>query len=300
MPVSVSVLSANYNNGRFLHDYFASLLASSRVPDEVVMVDDASTDGSLEIIAQYAPRFACFRLIALHDNVGFANALNIGLQEVSGFYTIRLDPDDMALPGRIARQVELLDRNPACAIVGSNVLYFRDDSAKPIRNSDLPLGNDGIRRVYRQGGHGLAHSGVCIRTEVYKSYCYNQENVPSEEYDIFSRILRDGHRAMNIDEPCTLIRIHPASLSHNISFDDIRKLYRIRTKIWGIQSHATAVLKTWLFRRLYRSYLSATGAARLPYAAGLLLLRPARSLKSLLGKARLDQLSWPVSARHRR
>lgn len=102
--MSTSVLCANYNNGQFLDDFFKSLIDSTVVPDEVVFVDDGSSDNSLEIVERYKP-FLNIILIGLEFNIGFANALNIGLAACSADYIVRVDPDDLVSPRRLEMQL---------------------------------------------------------------------------------------------------------------------------------------------------------------------------------------------------
>ena len=91
---SVSVVTANYNNGQYLIEYLDSLMASSVLADEIIIVDDGSTDDSKEIISRAVRSNTRITPIYLHENVGFANALNIGVERATSAYILRLDPDD--------------------------------------------------------------------------------------------------------------------------------------------------------------------------------------------------------------
>src|SRR5690606_31416504 len=101
MVADVDIVCANYNNGPFLRDFFDSILASTVRPQSIIFVDDGSTDGSLDICEDYVERIPELQVVVLADNVGFANALNIGLSHARAKYILRIDPDDILNPRRI-------------------------------------------------------------------------------------------------------------------------------------------------------------------------------------------------------
>ena len=79
--IGVSVLCANYNNAPYLNDFFESLLSSTVLPDEIIFIDDCSTDDSVVIVKYFQSKFHNLKLFCLSKNVGFANALNFGLNK---------------------------------------------------------------------------------------------------------------------------------------------------------------------------------------------------------------------------
>ena len=97
----VSVAINNYNYARYLGEAIASALAQSRPPDEVVVVDDGSTDGSREVIASYGDAV----VPVLRSNGGQAAAMNTGFEASRGDVVIFLDSDDRLLPNAVERAV---------------------------------------------------------------------------------------------------------------------------------------------------------------------------------------------------
>src|ERR1035437_278414 len=100
--LDVSVISANYNNGQFLKSYLDSLHESDFLPREIIIIDDGSTDDSVEQVEHY--NSSRVKLIKFLRNRGFAHALNEGIALASSKYIMRLDPDDYIESTRIGKQ----------------------------------------------------------------------------------------------------------------------------------------------------------------------------------------------------
>jgi len=104
----LSVVIPVYNGALYLSDLIASLLAQQRVPDEVIFVDDGSTDGSAAMIARLGAGLDGLRVIG-QKNQGQAVARNVGIRHARGRYLAFLDADDMAEPGMYATLVGLAE-----------------------------------------------------------------------------------------------------------------------------------------------------------------------------------------------
>lgn len=130
MPVDaprVSVITPVRNGERFLAAAIESILAQHFTSFEYLVVDDASTDGSAEIIARYAAADA--RIIPLHNpvNINHSYALNLALHRARGEFIAILDADDLAHPERLVRQVKFLTSHPDVGVVGAQVHQIDDD-----------------------------------------------------------------------------------------------------------------------------------------------------------------------------
>lgn len=250
---SVTILSANYNNAKFLTEYFESIFSSKVLPESIVFVDDASTDNSLEIVEKYINKGIEIKLVALEKNIGFANALNIGLDYCNTKYILRLDPDDYISNKRIDLQYNYLTNNPDIDAIGSNATYFKDK--KTINKSNFIPNEKVIQSRYRNGEHGLLHGTVMIKTKLLKQYKYNQENVPAEDYDIFSRMIKDGKRFYNLVEPLTYVRIHASSVSNALPYRTVKLTYQLRDKIFKTKTLALIIFLNYFHMKMYRKYL---------------------------------------------
>jgi len=252
--VSVSVLAANYNNGKYLEAFIQSVLASTVLPCQLIIVDDCSTDGSQGILQKYEHLpFAEF--IYLDKNIGFANALNKGIGVVKGEFVMRADPDDLLHPAKIKLQHDFLKLHPEICGVGCNVVYFHDVNGSILNNSNFPVSINAVEKAYRKGEHGMQHPTVMLRTAEMLDYTYRQETVPAEDYDLFARMVSDGCNYTNIGEVLYSMRVHPSSSSSNLSYDLVEKTFALRDEIFHTN---TSIVRKWLYFgyiRNYRKYL---------------------------------------------
>ena len=108
-----------YNGAVYLAPALDSILRQSYGDFEFLIIDDCSADQSREIIKSYHdPRI---RLYENQENIGQTHTLNRGLRLATGEYLARQDQDDISLPTRFERQVEMLDRYPDIGLVGSQM-----------------------------------------------------------------------------------------------------------------------------------------------------------------------------------
>jgi glycosyltransferase involved in cell wall biosynthesis len=250
--VDVSVIVANFNNGRYLRDFFHSVLASTVCPRELIFVDDGSTDDSREQLSEYQD-IPYLKLILFNNNKGFTKALNVALELASSKYILRVDSDDMMLPDRLERQFRFMEEHPEVDVSGANVIYCQDQRMEPINRSNFPTRHAQIVKTYRRGEHGMLHATVIAKAAVYKAYRY-QDIFPSEDYELFSRMVRDGRCFANLHKPVNLVRVHPRSSTSNLTINSIRYTFRLRDEIFSTK---TARARIWLYFyhiRYYRKY----------------------------------------------
>ena len=280
--VSVSIVAANYNNGKYLTDFISSVLNSTVLPNELIIIDDGSTDNSLEILESYS-HLTFLRIIKFENNRGFCEALNAGIKLATGKYILRIDPDDMLVGDRIQKQFLFLESNDEIDVVGSNAIYFRNSSKKYILTSNFPLKQNEIYKVYQKGEHGIQHPTIMVRSVVMKQFKYNQKEFKVEDYDIFARIAKSGHKFANISEPLTKMRIHNDSVTSNITYKTIKRTYQLRDEIFSTSSNIITVLFYYWYRINYRKYLiTENKILRLLYLTVSVLFYPQKLFKRIL------------------
>lgn len=121
----VSVIIPVYNRETLIGRALLSLLGQTYAPVELIVVDDGSTDGSLQRIRELLPRFPLCKLLALAHQ-GAVGALNRGLAEASGKYLGFLDSDDEYLSEYLERRVSFLEANPLIDLIHSNAELVGD------------------------------------------------------------------------------------------------------------------------------------------------------------------------------
>jgi len=126
-----STLVVSWNNRDFLGRCLESLPKGS----EIIVVDNASTDGSAEFIAETFPHV---RLIRLDRNIGFGAAINRGAAEATGTYLLLLNPDAEATPKSVERLVEFLDEHITCGAAGGRLLSMTEEWQRGFNVRRLP------------------------------------------------------------------------------------------------------------------------------------------------------------------
>lgn len=116
---AVSIVIVNWNTRALLRDCLVSIAAETRAPHEIIVIDNASRDGSAQMVADEFPDAV---LIANSDNKGFAGANNQGLRIARGDHVLLLNPDTIVLDGAIDKMLDWLSRHPDVGCVGCQVL----------------------------------------------------------------------------------------------------------------------------------------------------------------------------------
>jgi glycosyltransferase domain-containing protein len=124
--VTVSVLLCNYNDARYLPDSLGAICNQSRLPEEVIVLDDGSTDNSLEIIEDFGRRYPFVRILKNETNRGLLYSINRALQEAQCDFVVWAAADDMLMPGFLERNAQLLSEYPAAGMTFSRLAVFKD------------------------------------------------------------------------------------------------------------------------------------------------------------------------------
>lgn len=209
MPL-VSVLLAVHNDSQFLGQAVESVLRQTLGDLELIVVDDASTDGTPALLS--AIRDPRLSVITNDEQAGLASSLNRGLTQASGRYVARLDADDVALPERLERQFDRMQKHDQPAVVGSAVLDL-DAAGVPGTLHRNPSGAMGIRWLALFGSPFFHPTVLLDRERVDQAQLrYDPSYVESEDYELWSRLL-SARQGANLAEPLVLKRVHPGQAS---------------------------------------------------------------------------------------
>lgn len=130
--MDISIIIVNYNTRELLENCLESVFRhTSGISFEIILVDNASTDGSVVMVRQ---QFPSVRVIALEQNIGFGNANNRGVVDASGEYLFFLNSDTLLQDNSVAVLWNFLQENPGCGIAGGNLVNF---DGKPIHSYSI-------------------------------------------------------------------------------------------------------------------------------------------------------------------
>jgi len=202
----ISMLMSVFNGGAYLKASVESVFASEGVDFEFVVVDNCSTDGSREYLRGLPdPRI---QLIENETNVGQTAALNIGLQHCRAPYVARLDADDLTEPRRLMQQAKALKANPEIGLVGGQMISISGDG-KEIGRTSFAIDPD-ILSGRMIVANCFDHSSVAFRHDAVMALGgYPQDFKVSQDFALFSAIMRAGWKIANLKDVMARVRMHP-------------------------------------------------------------------------------------------
>jgi len=208
----VSVVIPAYNSSRTIAQTLESALTQGIAEIEVIVVDDGSSDDTAEIVRRSEDHR--LRLVQ-RPNGGVASARNAGIELARGEWVAFLDSDDIWLPHKLERQLELMSAQPGCqASQGS--AYFVDDQLRPLKlRRCIPVDDPLLTFLRFQNLPNAASSWVVRRSLIEQIGPFNADLVILEDWEFSLRLARYAS-PLCIDEPLTLYRVHPGNTSRNI------------------------------------------------------------------------------------
>jgi glycosyltransferase involved in cell wall biosynthesis len=242
----VSVIMPVYNAGNFLMKAIESILNQTYQNFEFIIVDDASTDNSWEIIQKYTKKYPqkikAFQLKKTLNRGGDACA-NFALKKAKGKYIVRMDADDIAHPKRLEKQVEFLEKNKNVFLVGSNA-WVIDKKGKKIGEKKVPTS---YQEIYKQYFifHPIIHPSVMFRKYIKgKKFFYPKKFSANNDYYVFFNLLLSGFIFKNLEEKLLYYRIH----GKNDTFSNMREKFfnTLKIRFLMVKKGYEPDLKQWL------------------------------------------------------
>ncbi|MEM9593777.1 MAG: glycosyltransferase family 2 protein [Acidobacteriota bacterium] len=199
----ISVVVATCNRAELLTESLDSLLGQTRPPDQVLVVDDGSTDDTPKVLSGYGGRIQVLRC----ENGGKARALNLAMEHVNGDYLWIFDDDDIAFPDALERLEAVIRDRPDIDIVYSSYASQLDDD--PRIHHPLPEVEEGdvFRRNLVQ--NFLQQQGMLVRVSCYREVGpFDDDLIRSQDFDMAQRLTRRFRAAALPGAPTFVYRQH--------------------------------------------------------------------------------------------
>jgi glycosyltransferase involved in cell wall biosynthesis len=220
----VTVIMPVFNGAEYLSESIESILSQTWTDFEFLILDDGSTDNSVEIISLF--RDDRIRLERNERNIGLTATLNRGLDLARGKFVARMDCDDVSRPDRLERQVRFLESNPQVGVVGSWAEVVDENGSIPTRRligKVTRLGNsphslattDPAIRFNLLFTNILVHSSVMLRNDLLDrhNFRYSEAFKFAEDYEFWVRCSRAFQLAL-IPEVLVSYRTRSSSVSN--------------------------------------------------------------------------------------
>jgi glycosyltransferase involved in cell wall biosynthesis len=226
----ISVVMVVCNSDRFLADSIESILSQSFRNFEFIIVDFGSTDNSRSIISEYAARDSRVKLHMI-PNCGLAEARNNGCYLAQGQYIAVMDSDDVAVPDRLQREVEFLEKHTEVGVVGGATELI-DSTGKVFHVNHFPRDDREIRSAFLDGCPFCQPTVLMRRDAFVFAGGYRRVFAQAEDYDLWLRIA-EHFQCANLEEVVLKYRIHPNQIS-------LRKRMQQSLCVLAAQASATA------------------------------------------------------------
>lgn len=190
----VTVLMSVHNGEAYLETAVNSILRQTYGDFLFLIIDDASTDATAGMLADFAARDARIRIITNTEKLGLTASLNKGLRLVETPYVARMDADDLSLPERLAQQLEHMDANPELAGCGCLWGFFdEDDPEGRLTPQEVPTSATEVRRFTTRRAPCISHPAAFVRTAAVRAVGgYREEFTAAQDYDLWLRLLERG------------------------------------------------------------------------------------------------------------
>ena len=219
----VTIGIPNYNYGHYIAETLNSVIGQSYHNIELIIVDDCSTDNSVEVIENWITRYQGnirIKFIKNKLNIGLTKVCNLVLLHASGIYFQVLDADDILLPEKIKLQVELLQSATNAAFIYSNISVI-DEKGKIISSDYLgTIGYD--KNCMPQGNlfedliafNFIPLPSVLVKTECARKIGGFDESLQVQDYYMWLR-LSESYEALYLNEITGKYRVHETSMSNS-------------------------------------------------------------------------------------
>lgn len=219
---TVSVLIPVYNAEAYLAESIRSILNQTFSDFELILLDDASTDNSVEIIKSFTDKR--IRFCQNEQNLGISGSRNRLMDLARGKYLAVMDNDDISLPQRLEKQVAFLEKHSNISIVGTWCRLFSNAAPRSFLQKikkfivnfgwewHQPAAPD-IKDALK--GSVVMHSAAMLRREdlLKHNIRYNQNYTPAEDYDLWKQAFFAGLKLANIQEVLFLYHLHGSNFS---------------------------------------------------------------------------------------
>jgi len=222
----VSVIMPVYNSEKYLEETIKSVLGQSYSNFELIIVDDGSTDNSLNIARRFAKEDKRVTVIELKENQGISKARNEGLKRARGEFITQFDPDDVMLPDAIKSRLEFLNSHPEVDLVFGRLDKFINVEGYPIENDYFKE----VQQFYRMEKNRnfyekikkfelkipLPNHTCMYRREVlFREGYYDENLLYTSDIELSFRIVRCSEISY-LDKPIVSYRLHDSNLSGKI------------------------------------------------------------------------------------
>lgn len=205
-----------------------SMLNQTVKPEQYVVVEDGKLTSELNtVIDEYENQYPeLFTIVKIAQNKGLANALNEGIKVCRNELVARMDADDISLPERCEKELECFELYPDLDICGCQIDEFYDD-VRNIRTSRVvPTNFNDIKKFMRKR-QPFNHPTVIYKKEKVIEYGGYSLLKRKEDFDLFSKMITNNCRAINLEEHLYLYRTNDSNYKRRKNFENYKSALNV-------------------------------------------------------------------------
>lgn len=201
----VSVIIATHNRANILHRSLDSMFAQTYQPTEIIVVDDHSSDNTLEVLKKYQETHPTLSVIGLEKNGGPGVARNIGIRAAKGKYVAIMDDDDQAVETRLEKQVQLLEADNSIDLC-FGVIQWLNDGRKGNQfpgvavYNKFPANPRDAFVLMLENGSKIPNQTVVAKREIFLQYPYAEDVYIAEDWSAFLRMTASGVKMKTLSD----------------------------------------------------------------------------------------------------
>lgn len=218
--VDITVFIALYNSEKYIEETLNSLFCQTFTNFEILIINDASTDKSVEIVEKF--KHSKIRLIHNETNKGICYTRQRGINEARGKYIAIIDSDDIAIHDRLEKQFDFLENNPEIVLCGTNAKFI-DENNKEINHQHIVNHEPELIKIMLLFANQFINSSILIKKDAILNVGGYKKEI-AEDYDLFVRIA-EKYKTANLKEKLVCYRMHNVSDSRTK-----KELYAIAEK----------------------------------------------------------------------
>lgn len=235
--MNLSVLLSVYykEKASYLKESLNSLINQTHLPNEIVIVKDgpltSELEQALQAFCEEHKKTLSIKLVSLKKKHGLGPALSIGLMHCSNNIVARMDADDICLPTRFEKQLEILEKHPEIAIVGTNIEEYDENMSKKISEKKCPETSAAIKK-YLKKRNPFNHMSVMYRKDSILEVGNYEKMDSFEDYFLWFKVLAryDGY---NIQENLMLVRAGKEMIARRGGAKYLKHIFLFERKLFN-------------------------------------------------------------------
>lgn len=212
-----------------------SIINQTLKPDEIVLVQDGKLTEEMQVvITEHLQKYPdIFKTYTLKQNQGLGKALNFGMQKCSNELIARMDTDDIAEPNRFELQIKEFEKDKELMLCGGQIAEFADKPTEITSYRSVPRKHNEILNFAKKR-NPFNHMTVMFKKQAVQNVGGYMDMPYFEDYWLWSRILKSGYKAKNIDQVLVRVRAGQDMIARRGRLKYVKCIIRFEKALHGI------------------------------------------------------------------